>query len=986
MKTIKNVLLMFYLTGVVTGAVQAQMLYWVEANSKLSCASLDGSNQSSLSLPAQSFPHGITADKNGIVWTDVAFGGKLTATGLNISSPGTALDSGCAFRDAAIDTNGDIYWISTNLITGPAISKVKRDGTGKTTIQTFPASGNNVPFGLAIDPKNRSLYWTDFNEGTIVKSGLTPFSSQTVICSGLSGPMGIVIDTASGFLYWTEFNSGQIVRSDLSGQNKTVLINYFNNPSYIALDSKRGRIYWTEFGSSIIRSATTSGTNVTKFPVSVVNPIGIKLLSVEQSISFNLGSDSIKTYGDGLFTLIATATSGQPVIFSSSDTSIASVTGSTVTIRKAGTVIITASCASYLHYEAAPDIQQRLTINKKAVTVTGVSAQDKVYDGTVTATLTGGTLTGVISGDSVTLISGSGVFSDKDTGTAKTVTASELALGGKDAENYSLSQPSGLSADITPKAITVTGLSAQDKVYDGTDTATLTGGTLTGVISGDNVTLTSGSGVFSDKNAGTAKTVTVSGFALEGKDAENYSLLQPSGLSADITPKAITVTGLSAQDKVYDRTVTATLIGGTLTGVISGDSVALISGSGVFSDKNAGTAKTITASGFALGGKDAENYSLSQPSGLSADITPKAITVTGVNAQNKVYDGTVTAIFTGGTLTGVIPGDSVTLISGSGVFSDKNTGTAKTVTASGFALEGKDAKNYSLSQPAGLSADITPKAITVTGISAQDKVYDGTDAATLIGGTLTGVISGDSVTLISGSGVFSDKNAGNAKTVTASGFALSGKDAKNYSLSQPAGLSADITPALLVISANNVKKSKNMADPQFTVTWSGFVAGEDQSVVSGLDITREPGEEFGIYSIIVSGATARNYQIVFQNGTLTIEPPTSVRSSTVVKQKDDDFGIFIKKNPVSLSSRNAVFTIKCFAGYIIDVIIYDAVGTAVYSNQLKTDRNGLAGFNWNLINRKNHPVHSGTYLVVARAKNFSGATVRVLKTKLGIKQ
>src|SRR6185369_7231141 len=105
-------------------------------------------------------------------------------------------------------------------------------------------------------------------------------------------------------------------------------------------------------------------------------------------------------------------------------------------------------------------------------------------------------------------------------------------------------------------------------------------------------------------------------------------------------------------------------------------------------------------------------------------------------------------------LVGVISGDAVTLNTSSavGAFADENVGTAKTVTVSGLSLNGADAANYTLTQPA-TTASITTHGLTVTGLTANNKVYDGTNAATLnLGGaTLVGVASGDAVTLETGS-------------------------------------------------------------------------------------------------------------------------------------------------------------------------------------------------------------------------------------------
>src|SRR5205823_3395326 len=157
-------------------------------------------------------------------------------------------------------------------------------------------------------------------------------------------------------------------------------------------------------------------------------------------------------------------------------------------------------------------------ITAKSLTVTGITASNKVYDRTTSATLStgGAALSGVIAGDTVTLGAGSasGTFSSAFVGSSKTVTVGGLTVGGADAGNYSLTQPTP-TADITAKSLTVTGITANNKAYDRTTTATLGSAstTLSGVISGDTVTLGAGSGVgtFSDASVGTGKTVTVAG-------------------------------------------------------------------------------------------------------------------------------------------------------------------------------------------------------------------------------------------------------------------------------------------------------------------------------------------------------------------------------------------------------------------------------------------------------------------------------------------
>jgi formylglycine-generating enzyme len=85
-------------------------------------------------------------------------------------------------------------------------------------------------------------------------------------------------------------------------------------------------------------------------------------------------------------------------------------------------------------------------------------------------------------------------------------------------------------------------------------------------------------------------------------------------------------------------------------------------------------------------------------------VNPKPVTVT-VNVNNKTYDGTVTATGTA-VINGKITDDDVTAV-GTAVFADKNVGTGKTVTFSGYSLTGADAGNYTLSaQPESATADI----------------------------------------------------------------------------------------------------------------------------------------------------------------------------------------------------------------------------------------------------------------------------------------
>src|SRR4029077_11107254 len=218
--------------------------------------------------------------------------------------------------------------------------------------------------------------------------------------------------------------------------------------------------------------------------------------------------------------------------------------------------------------------------------------------------------------------------------------------------------------------------------------------------------------------------------------------------------------------------------GASLVGVVSGDSVSINSTgyTANFNNKNVGNAKPVTVSGVTLSGADAGNYTVSQPTGLTANITLKNLTISGVVANNKPYDGNATATldFSGASLVGVVSGDSVSINSTgyTATFNNKNVGTGKPVTVSGVTLSGADAGSYTVSQPSGLTADITPKNLTINGAVAQDKQYDGNDSATVdfTAASLVGVINPDVVTISSSgySAHFNNKNVGNNKPVTVS--------------------------------------------------------------------------------------------------------------------------------------------------------------------------------------------------------------------------
>lgn len=170
---------------------------------------------------------------------------------------------------------------------------------------------------------------------------------------------------------------------------------------------------------------------------------------------------------------------------------------------------------------------------------------------------------------------------------------------------------------------------------------------------------------------------------------------------------------------------------------------------------------------------------------------------------------------------------------------------------------------------------ILPATVTAN-VTVNGKVYDATTGATIATRSLTGALGGDNVTLIGGSASFATKTVANAKTVTVSGLSLTGTAAANYLLaSTTVTTTASITPATLTGTAGNQTRLYGQVNPAFTITYTGFVSGEDASLLTGtLSFSTAAGTNspVGNYPITPSGQSAPNYAIQDVAGTLTVTP------------------------------------------------------------------------------------------------------------------
>jgi hypothetical protein len=326
----------------------------------------------------------------------------------------------------------------------------------------------------------------------------------------------------------------------------------------------------------------------------------------------------------------------------------------------------------------------------------------------------------------------------------------------------------------------------------------------------------------------------------------------------------------------------------------------------------------------------------SAPPGSTDSITQKALTVTGQVAGNKVYDGNAVAQLLGGSLLGLVGGETLAIAGQTAAFGDKNAGNAKTVTVSGTTLlDGSGAaSNYSVSDPTGLTASITQKALTVAGQVAGNKVYDGNAVAQLLGGSLLGLVGGETLAIAGQTAAFGDKNAGNAKAVTVSGTTLldGTGSASNYTVLNPTGLTASITPASIsaisgIVAANKVYDGGTVASLNLAgASFNGMVAGDALSLGSGpiigtfSDKNAALGKTVAISGLGLAGADAGNYVLASSQASTTadITPAALTVSASGVNKVYDattNAAVSLRDNRIgndqlSIASNGASFSDK----------------------------------------------------------------------------
>ena len=358
-----------------------------------------------------------------------------------------------------------------------------------------------------------------------------------------------------------------------------------------------------------------------------------------------------------------------------------------------------------------------------------------------------------------------------------------------------------------------------------------------------------------------------------GLTSGNYSITCEDG-TLTVVKKPVTVSGITASNKTYDGTTTATLNydNATFTGKIEGDDLT-VSTTGDFSDENCGTEKTVTFGRLTLGGTSVGNYMLAetgQQSTTTADINRKAVTVTPDTEQNKTYgevDPTLTY-----TASGLVGSEALT-----GSLSREEGENVGDYAITQGTITDDNNGNYSITLTTGITFAINRKAVTVTPDDGQSKAYSETDPTLTY--TTSGLVGSETLT-----GTLSREEGEDAGGYAITQGTITDDNNGNYSITFTTGKIFTIGTKTLTVTAEPKTITYGEAGANAGVTYSGFVNGETETTAdlsgtlsfvysSDTGGAYKAGDDVGNgYKIEPSGLTSNNYAIEFVAGTLTVKP------------------------------------------------------------------------------------------------------------------
>ncbi|MCL2013888.1 MAG: choice-of-anchor I family protein [Oscillospiraceae bacterium] len=192
-------------------------------------------------------------------------------------------------------------------------------------------------------------------------------------------------------------------------------------------------------------------TNYAKLTAAEAEISVLKAVKSNQS-ALSINAVSGKTYGDAPFALSTAGGSGTGAVSYTVVSGPGRINGGILTITGAGNIVVTATKQGDGSYNPITSAPRTITVARKRLTITGIKATNRVFNGKRTVNLTSGTLQGRVGNDAVGFTRGNGTIANANVGKNKVV-STNIRLNGAASGNYTLSQPTGVRVNITKKRL-----------------------------------------------------------------------------------------------------------------------------------------------------------------------------------------------------------------------------------------------------------------------------------------------------------------------------------------------------------------------------------------------------------------------------------------------------------------------------------------------------------------------------------------------------
>lgn len=383
--------------------------------------------------------------------------------------------------------------------------------------------------------------------------------------------------------------------------------------------------------------------------------------------------------------------------------------------------------------------------------------------------------------------------------------------------------------------------------------------------------------------------------------------------ASNVTPAPVTVTANDIS-KVYGSTLNNNASSTAFTveagGLKNGNtitSVSLTYGAGAEPTTAVGVyPSVIPAVNTGTNGFLPGNYTISYIAG-NIKVNPAPLTITATDV-NKPFGTTLTtqagsAAFTSFGLQNQESIGSVTIIYGSGAAANDPIGVYPAAITPSSASGGTfNADNYAIIYNAGKITVIPPVAIIVSGaISAVNTIYGTPSTSAIFTVSGNGLPAGILVTAPTGFEVSVDNSGFHPFVTVGQGGNIAATTIYiRLAAKTPAGIysgdillssgsvtatqfmpNSQVTPTPLTVTADNKTKVAGMANPELTVTYTGFVNNETAAQLVVKPVITTPATALSVagqYPITANGAMSPNYTISYFDGVLTINalPPKIV--------------------------------------------------------------------------------------------------------------